>query len=309
MAEGVDFDHVPEGCIAHILSFTSRKDVCRLSLVSSTFRSAAESDTIWGRLLSSRYPTIISQPSSSSLPSSSKNIKPMKKLLYLCQKPLLMDRGRKSFQLDKKYGKICIMLSARILSILSGDQPKYWRWTSRPEARFTEVAELVRANLFEIRGRINTGMLSPKTLYGAYLVFKPSRVGTYGFDKQPVKVSIGIAGGNPLRQTVFLVAEKGWRLKDQKRARFHGTAETPATEDYLDLQYPKKRGDGWLEVEMGEFFNEGGEDKRVEMVVYAVKSGDRMRGLLVQGIEIKPKTTPCMFPCASNSIESTSVRN
>jgi len=86
MAE--EFNNLPEGCIATILSFTSPRDACRLSLVSSTFRSAAASDAVWDRFLPSDFHTLLSQSSSSSFPS--------KKDLYLhlCQNPLLIDHGK-----------------------------------------------------------------------------------------------------------------------------------------------------------------------------------------------------------------------
>lgn len=84
----VDFNNLPEGCIANILSFTSPRDVCRLSLLSSTFRSAAQSDAVWNKFLPSDFHTILSQSSSLSLPSK-KDL-----FLYLCQKPLLIDDGK-----------------------------------------------------------------------------------------------------------------------------------------------------------------------------------------------------------------------
>ncbi|KAK7376340.1 hypothetical protein VNO78_34806 [Psophocarpus tetragonolobus] len=300
MVEAIlDFNNLPEGCIANVLSFTSPKDVCRLSLVSSTFRSAADSDAVWDRFLPSDYDTLISQSSSFSLPS--------KKHLYLflTQKPLLLDDGKKSFQLDKIYGKKCYMLSARALFIVWGDTPRYWRWISLPDARFAEVAELVSVCWLEIRGWINSGMLSPDTLYGAYIVFKPSSAGTYGFDYQSIEVSIGI-DGDTQRRTVFLDGERGRRLRYRivpRRAGFLGTVEAPqlptpapapapAPTPHLDHQHPKERGDGWLEVELGVFFNDGQEDREVEMAVSEVKSGDWKGGLLVQGIEIRPKLLP-----------------
>ncbi|RDX76919.1 F-box protein PP2-B11, partial [Mucuna pruriens] len=267
----------PKGCIANVLSFTSPRDVCRLSSVSPTFRSAAESDAVWDKFLPADYHAMLSECSSLCLPS--------KKHLYLrlCQKPLLIDDGKKSFQLDKIYGKKCYMLSARVLFIVWGDTPRYWRWTSLPDARFSEVAELVSVCWLEIRGWMNTGMLSPKTLYGAYLVFKSNPAGTYGFDDQSVEVTIGIGGGDTRRRTVFLDSERGRRLRYQivprrtgifNRARFMATAVEPPTreETNIDLQYPKKRDDGWLEVELGDFFNQGEEDKEVEMVVSEIKS-------------------------------------
>ncbi|CAJ1976315.1 unnamed protein product [Sphenostylis stenocarpa] len=298
-----DFNNLPEGCIANILSFTSPRDACRLALVSSTFRSAAESDAVWDRFLPSDLDTLFFRSFSLSLPS--------KKHLYLhlCQKPLLIDHGQKSFQLDKVNGKKCYMLSARALSIVWGDTPRYWRWTSFPDARFSEVAELVSVCWLEIRGRINTGVLSPETLYGAYLVFKPNPGGTYGFDYQSVEVSIEIAGGETSKRTVFLDADRGRRLRFQivprlagifNGPRFLATVEPPPVENNNssnnnnnnshDLQYPKERGDGWLEVELGEFFNNGEDDKEVEMGVNETKNGDWKGGLFVQGIEIRPKT-------------------
>ncbi|KOM30024.1 hypothetical protein LR48_Vigan845s005200 [Vigna angularis] len=336
MAE--EFNNLPEGCIATILSLTSPRDACRLSLVSSTFQSAAESDAVWHKFLPSDFHTLLSQYPSSSFPS--------KKHLYLhlCQNPLLIDNGKKSFQLDKVYGKKCYMLSARTLFIVWGDTPRYWAWTSLPDARFSEVAELVSVCWLEIRGWINTGMLSPKTLYGAYLVFRPSPSGIYGFDYQSVEVSIRIAGGEVSKRIVYLDAERGRRLRYQivprrifNRARFLTSVEAPLAEhnsnnncnnnrnnnsfdfqypninnnnrnnnsfdfqypnindnnrnnNSFDLQYPKERGDGWMEVELGDFFNDGEDDKEVEMGACEIKSGDWKGGLVLQGIEIRPKT-------------------
>ena len=37
------------------------------------------------------------------------------------------------------------------------------------------------------------------------------------------------------------------------------------------LERPKERSDGWLEIEMGEFFNSGLEDEEVEISVMETK--------------------------------------
>lgn len=157
---GGEFEHLPEGCIANIVSFTTPPDACVLSLVSSSFRSASVTDFVWERFLPSDYQAIISQ---SSKPSTLTNYSSKKDLyLHLCHNPLLIDAGKKvlqiksfflsiiihvylsligklinhqSFALDKLNGKICYMLSARSLSIVWGDTPRYWRWTSVPAAR------------------------------------------------------------------------------------------------------------------------------------------------------------------------------
>nr|AFK47300.1 unknown [Lotus japonicus] len=209
----VVFENLPEGCIANILSLTSPLDVGRLALVSSAFRSAADSDAVWDRFLPDDFNSIISHSSSTAAADSSSSFKSKKDLyLSLSHNPLIIGDGKKSFQLVN--GKKCYMLSARALSIVWGDTPRYWRWISLPEARFSEVAELVSVCWLEIRGWINTKMLSPETMYGAYLVFKPSG-GAYGFEFQSVEVSVGFAGGNAQRRDVYFDAERERRLRYQ----------------------------------------------------------------------------------------------
>lgn len=147
----------------------------------------------------------------------------------------------------------------------------------------------------EIRGWINTRLLSPETLYGAYLVFKPSPGGAYGFIHQSVDVSVAVAGGESRRRSVFLDEERRRRVRCQIISRRIGGSRFVPTvqhsDDYrrdLDNQYPKQTRNGWLELELGEFFNKG-DDKEVEMGVYEIKGGDWKGGLIVQGIEIRPK--------------------
>uniref|UniRef100_A0A1S3XFL1 F-box protein PP2-B12 n=1 Tax=Nicotiana tabacum TaxID=4097 RepID=A0A1S3XFL1_TOBAC len=82
---------LPEGCIAEILALTSPIDVCRLSLVSASVRSAADSDSVWAKFLPSDYRSIISQ-SLTPIPDfrSNKDL-----YVYLCHHPVLIDEGRK----------------------------------------------------------------------------------------------------------------------------------------------------------------------------------------------------------------------
>lgn len=84
-------DELPEGCIATALSLTSPKDACRLALVASTFRSAAESDAVWERFLPPDYYDIISRSIDGP---DSLNFGSKKDLyLYLCDNPILIDGG------------------------------------------------------------------------------------------------------------------------------------------------------------------------------------------------------------------------
>ncbi|KAF9594793.1 hypothetical protein IFM89_034776 [Coptis chinensis] len=54
-------------------------------------------------------------------------------------------------------------------------------------------------------------------------------------------------------------------------------------------QFPSERRDGWLEIELGDFYNEQGEDGVVEMSLQEVKAGYWKAELIVEGIEVRPK--------------------
>ncbi|KAJ8561209.1 hypothetical protein K7X08_027399 [Anisodus acutangulus] len=160
------FLSLPEGCISEIFSLTSPKDVGRSSAVSQTFMFAAESVIVWEEFLPSDYEDIISR-SDSFLAS------PSKKQLYfsLSNSPILLDGGEVSFSLDKN-GKKCFMVAARELAISRGDILQYWNWLSHPDSRFSEVAKLKWGFWLDIRGKIETQILSKRTKYVAFLVFK-----------------------------------------------------------------------------------------------------------------------------------------
>ncbi|XP_061342574.1 putative F-box protein PP2-B12 [Gastrolobium bilobum] len=265
----MDFQALPEGCIATILSYTTPADVCRLSVVSKIFCSAAESDDVWNHFLPSDADIIISRADSES---TSLANSPSKKTLYLAlsHHPIIIDQGTKSFQLERKSGKKCYMLAARALSIIWGDTPQYWNWSTLPDSRFPEVAQLLHVCWLEIRGMINTLALSPNTQYAAYLVFK--MIDGRGFRQSPVELSVGALHGHSTTHTVCLDPNLGSR--PHRRV--------------VGLPRPNERSDGWLEIEMGEFFNSGLEDE-VQMSVVETKYGNWKSGLLLEGIEVRPK--------------------
>ncbi|MCL7031153.1 hypothetical protein MKW94_023831 [Papaver nudicaule] len=320
--EKSDFNNLPEGCISSILSLTSPRDACRSCLVSSVFKSAAESDALWEEFLPSDYREIIDRasppppsPSSSSPADSSStetssspgiSFSSKKELYYrLCDEPLLIDGGRKSFALEKSSGKKCFMLGAKDLSIIWGGTPKYWRWREFPGSRFAEVAELLSVCWLEITGRLPTRLLSPKTEYAAYLVLKFVE-GAYGFDHPPAEAVVKVvgAGGSSSvssgERPVYLDPDGSRRRQLQVaphrigliRRRFgHMLRPAPSTSRW-EGQFPQDRSDGWMEIEMGHFFNNGGEESEgsdVQMSLNEIKGGHWKSGLIIQGIEIRPK--------------------
>ncbi|GAU20603.1 hypothetical protein TSUD_33390 [Trifolium subterraneum] len=194
---------------------------------------------------------------------------PTKKALYLAlsDRPIIIDHGQKSFQLDKKSGKICYMLAARALTIIWGDDLRYWDWIPMPDSRFPEVAQLRDVCWLEINGMINSIVLSPNTQYAAYAVFK--MIESQGFEEHVTELSVGVGG----KRYVCL------------EPNVEGTLHPRV----VGKQRPSVRTDGWLEIEMGEYFNSGIENEEVQMKVMGFEGGNWKSGLFLEGIEVRPK--------------------
>ncbi|XP_023530000.1 F-box protein PP2-B10-like [Cucurbita pepo subsp. pepo] len=301
-SEGIIYlSSMPEGVVANILSLTTPSDACRSSAVSGTFHAAAQSDILWNNFLPIDWESLVSRRKTSDLKfdpiSSSK-----KEIFFsLCDCPLLIDDGNKSFSLDKWSGKKCIMLGARDLKIIWTDTPDYWTWISHPESRFGEVAVLLQAWWVELRGKISCKMLSAATTYAAYFVFKMNER-YYGFDIVPADAKVGIVGGdcctisvgldpyldNSQRKRQRLVWMGSNAPGHRQRLRWMGSKTHTPGINMSRMALPKERHDGWFEIEMGEFHNNGGDDE-VEMVLKEVNCNYSKCGLIVQGIEIRPK--------------------
>ncbi|KAF8038852.1 hypothetical protein BT93_B1414 [Corymbia citriodora subsp. variegata] len=266
-------DSLPEHCVSAILALTSPEDASRLSRVSCTFRSAAQSDVVWVGFLPPDCDAVLTRL-----------VRPLKfgskKELYLSLcRPQLIDSGRKSFKLERSSGKISYVLSARDLSIAWSNEPMYWTWKFVPDSRFQEVAELRTTDWLEIEGQLTTAMLSPNTLYGAYLIMKISHR-AYGLDVMPSQASIELQ--NQVVFTSTAILQQGHReSRNRRRLGVEGEAKVPV-----------EREDGWMEVELGEFFNGGGSGENDEVVKVSFKEvkGYQLKGgLVIQGIEVRPK--------------------
>ncbi|XP_045794159.1 putative F-box protein PP2-B12 [Trifolium pratense] len=273
----VEFEELPESCIATILSHTTPIDTCRLSVVSKTFHSASNSDDVWNRFLPSDsnlidaifswYPYLANLPSKKAM------------FLALPNPPIIIDNGKKSFQLDKKSGKMFYMLSARSLTIACSARVK--KWNTKLNSRFPKVAELCNVSWFEIRGTINSLSLSPNTHYAAYLVFKMN--GAHGFENEPAELSVGVEDGRCITKFVCL---DPYFLYETNHRPHRASRPTPKV---VGLQRPSVRSDGWFEIEMGKFFNSSLEDKVVRMSVIQKKGHGKMENFFLEGIEVRPK--------------------
>ncbi|KAL2469190.1 F-box protein PP2-B10 [Forsythia ovata] len=242
-----NFQVLPEGFIADALSLTSPKDACRLSSVTSTFRSAAEYDTVWER--KSFISTYVITLSSSTV-------------------------APRAFHWRKgpETSALCCLQGTFVT-------PKYWQWISLPESRFPEAAELHHAQCWsDIGCKINTSMLSSGTKYAAYLVFT-SRPRIYGYQNYPLDIEalVGISGQEVEKRIVCLNQEGEQRHRNQFVPFIHGLA-------CGYTEYPKCRDDGWMEVELGEFLVKGKQDCDMEMYLREVwRNGNWKNGLTIQG--------------------------
>ncbi|XP_042401975.1 putative F-box protein PP2-B12 [Zingiber officinale] len=295
--EDSGIEKLPEGCIAHAIAHTSPLDACRSSAVSTTFRAAADSDLVWHRFLPADTLSILSSALRPFEYSSKRDL-----FFRLCDS-FLIDGGKMSMWLERSTGAKCYMISARELSIVWGDTPQYWQWISLPDSRFSEVAELVNVCWMEIRGCIQSKMLTPQTTYAAYLIFKLADW-SRGLDMPPQEASVTVG----LRSSTTLVRLQPRRDAVQarrNRIRFGllRPVEAPAVhtlnngdeaEEVGERDPPPPtpalaRDNGWMEVALGEFYNEKGEDGEVVISFTEIKGGHWKKGLIVQGIEIRPK--------------------
>ncbi|PUZ78183.1 hypothetical protein GQ55_1G432400 [Panicum hallii var. hallii] len=245
---------LPEELLSAVLALTTPRDACRAAAVSRDFLAAADSDAVWSRFQPRDLPPLADGELSGPAPPSTKG-----KFLRLCDRPVLLADG---------------LMVPRALHISWGDTPEYWRWIRLPESRFrfTEVAKLRYVWWLEARGRIRSKMLSQDSTYAAYIVFKTTHRHGHGLDYPPHEASITIAGSTSTH-TVCL---------QYNRSHRHDFAGNLAL-------FPNKRTDGWMELEMGQFYNKDGDDGEVHISLMDTKRGTVKRGLIVQGIEIRPK--------------------
>ncbi|KAF6173987.1 hypothetical protein GIB67_039938 [Kingdonia uniflora] len=154
------------------------------------------------------------------------------------------------------------MIKSTELKYSDAENPKCWKYIN--QRRVGKVAHLLDAPKFKIEGTMETKVLSPKTTYGVYFVYKLN-LDAKGFVQTPVEALISF-------------------VEIKNTERFRSVYLDP------DNQVPsQKREDGWLEIEMGEFFNDQGEDGAVHMILSEMKHGNSKSGLIIMGIELRPK--------------------
>ncbi|KAH0705591.1 hypothetical protein KY290_010281 [Solanum tuberosum] len=114
-------------------------------------------------------------------------------------------------------------------------------------------------------------MLSKKTKYIVYLVFKLAE-GHWGLE---------IA--NAFVRFVNRVSNKE---AEERASRVSLVGENVKRRN---VKHPQNRVDGWMEIELGNFINDTGDDEDVQVRLMEIKHLNGKGGLIVQGIEFRPQ--------------------
>lgn len=152
------------------------------------------------------------------------------------------------------------------------------------------MAELKTVCRLEIHGKIRTQMLSPNTKYGAYLIIKISNR-AFGLDLMPSEISVEVSNSTQVCNGTAYLRCSDSKNKQMERL-FYGNRREMLRSRVIegDGRVPCERrdGDGWMELELGDFFNGEG-DEEVKMSLREVKGYHLKGGLIIEGIEVRPK--------------------
>ncbi|KAJ3684916.1 hypothetical protein LUZ61_014080 [Rhynchospora tenuis] len=140
-------------------------------------------------------------------------------------------------------------------------------WRSVRDERSTEVWELLQVWFLYIEARINLINLSPQTEYAAYLIFK-LKSDSKGLNGAYLDASVSL--DNTLQENVVCL-----------------TPNAVAASANNLIRFPVERSDGWMEVELGQFYCD--ESTNREAVACLQKTTEReMSGLVVAGVDVRP---------------------
>ncbi|KAK1369076.1 hypothetical protein POM88_035168 [Heracleum sosnowskyi] len=242
-----------------ILSRTTPADVVRLSLVSKSFQSSANSDVVWDRFTPPDHRKPVLDRFYDYTFESSKEI-----YFFLCANSAERWGDPTSFFLDKWSAKMCVKITHKKLAITQLETD-YWKHSTYG------YPVLGHVHWLEVHGKVPTSRLSPDTAYEAYLVFTLSDYVCYGFHI-PIEASVGIPGEESTKEMIYLDP---------------GMANSKSNHHYPNTK--PRESDSYIEVKLGEYFNNKGENRDVEITLREVESGRPKCGVHIIGMEMRPK--------------------
>ncbi|KAJ0082921.1 hypothetical protein Patl1_11877 [Pistacia atlantica] len=160
------------------------------------------------------------------------------------------------YWVNKESGSNCFMLFARDLSVIWGDDQRYWKWTSLKETSdvFVDVAELLNVCWLEIKVRFETTKLTPRALYKVVFVIMLKEV-AYGWDA-PVNLRLLLPNG------IKIEHKENLKMKPRNQ---------------------------WIEIPVGEFRTLPERAGEMEISMYEIEDLNWKKGLVIKGIVITAK--------------------
>jgi Phloem protein 2 len=154
--------------------------------------------------------------------------------------------------------------------------------------RFLEVAEPIGDGCWlSIVSKIDKTLLSPRTKYGAYLIYKLTEAsGCVPIGRVTLHASVTV-GNHENKNTIFL--EPFYHQHILKLfSQWNLSLEEAEFLDNMNIN-AKSRADGWMEVEIGTFYNS--EDETGNVIIKLTQDYNQhwKGGLVIEGVEIKPK--------------------
>ncbi|CAI9778243.1 unnamed protein product [Fraxinus pennsylvanica] len=119
------------------------------------------------------------------------------------------------------------------------------------------------------------------TNYAAYLVFKTHQ-NSYGLDSSS-KASVKL-----VQQSIAEIEGKNNIVYLKQPTRRHGRLRQLGVKN-IDGWLAKERRDGWMEIELGEYFNDKGDEGDIQMQLLEIEKLHWKGGLIIEGIELRPK--------------------
>lgn len=253
---GVGLLDLPRDCLVRVVLFLCAVDACVVARVCRALRAVADSDDAWApRLLSNaiiRSPIVILSK---------------KDLYFRLRSGILRKDFCMPYWLDPATGEGCFVKSARALSIVWGDDERYWRWAPQPDSWFPEGACLENVCWLEVRGELEAVFMP-----GAYTVSFRVRFtdAFHGWTRSPVNFSLSTTDGQHVESQRFL---QGVQTNIESRS----VRVTPL-----------RQLGHWMELDVGEFLVESEMRLKVQFRMMEIQGGRWKRGLVLDGVKIQP---------------------
>ncbi|KAJ4781880.1 F-box protein PP2-B11 [Rhynchospora pubera] len=159
------------------------------------------------------------------------------------------------------------MFIARSLYINHSNNRENWKWVRQRDLRFPEVAELSKDRSLDIKARIKLNELAPETNYSAHLIFKTTASPRHLDTCQEASVSLGTLQW----KKVVCIKPRVTRSRNKS------------------IGLPIERPDGWMELQLGQFYcDDSTGDREVEVCLMENNQDSEKSGFIVAGVEVRP---------------------